>query len=112
MPSLRACVATGLVAVVAVVATTGCGASSSTPRSRVAADLGCTARKTSVHKLDGGRWLVEGCGRSAVYLCTTPVRDCWREVDGPAGAATASAPGVAASPDVPVGPEEGQPVVP
>ena len=25
------------------------------------------------------RWQVTGCGKSAVYLCTTPVRDCWRE---------------------------------
>lgn len=65
---------------------TACG-TTSTPRARVAADLGCTAARTQVAKLppdqqtrtDMERWQVSGCGRSAVYLCTIPVRDCWRE---------------------------------
>jgi hypothetical protein len=56
-----------------------------TPRSRVAKDLGCTTEATSVEELarvpgeQAARWQVTGCGRTAVYLCTTPVRDCWRE---------------------------------
>ena len=50
-----------------------------TPRSRVAADLGCTPDKTVVQRIEGNRWQVSGCGRTAVYLCTYPVRDCWRE---------------------------------
>ena len=56
-----------------------------TPRSRVAKDLGCTAEGTGVRKLasvpgeTAARWEVSGCGRTAVYVCTTPVRDCWRE---------------------------------
>jgi hypothetical protein len=57
-----------------------CSASTaSTPRSRVAADIGCTTERTEVMRLDGNRWQVTGCGRNAVYLCTYPVRDCWRE---------------------------------
>jgi hypothetical protein len=55
-----------------------CGAAT-TPRSRVAADLGCTPERTEIWRLDGNRWQVTGCGRTAVYLCTYPVRDCWRE---------------------------------
>jgi len=90
----------------------------STPRSRVARDLGCTTEGTQVSKIGdvepdpraapeerkpAARWRVTGCGKSAVYVCTTPVRDCWREgeiqqqppVDGsppdaPAPAATVS----------------------
>lgn len=59
-----------------------CGASAvSTPRSRVAADLGCTADRTQVERIDQRRWRVTGCGRTAIYLCTYPVRDCWREGD-------------------------------
>jgi hypothetical protein len=61
-------------------------ASSSTPRSRVAEDLGCTTRGTGVRKLAANtprpgltRWEVVGCGKQAIYVCTTPVRDCWRE---------------------------------
>ncbi|WP_146654196.1 hypothetical protein [Labilithrix luteola] len=65
---------------VLALASVACGASS-TPRARVASDLGCTADETAVHKLGNGRWRVVGCGRTAVYLCTTPVRDCWREGD-------------------------------
>jgi len=64
----------------------GCASSrTSTPRSRVASDLGCTTEATVVQKIEdvpgqrSARWQVTGCGRSAVYLCTTPVRDCWRE---------------------------------
>jgi hypothetical protein len=59
-----------------------CGASqASTPRARVARDLGCTADRTTVQRLDERRWRVSGCGQTAVYLCTYPVRDCWREGD-------------------------------
>ena len=56
-----------------------------TPRSRVAKDLGCTTEGTQVEQIaeipgqKAARWQVTGCGRSAVYICTTPVRDCWRE---------------------------------
>jgi hypothetical protein len=56
-----------------------------TPRSRVAKDLGCTTEETRVEQIapvpgeKAARWQVTGCGRSAVYLCTTPVRECWRE---------------------------------
>lgn len=74
----------------AVVITTlvGCGGSRgepTTPRSRVAKDLGCTTERTSVEEIarvpgdKGARWQVRGCGRAAVYVCTLPVRDCWRE---------------------------------
>lgn len=61
----------------------------STPRTRVAADLGCTPSETKVKRIEPasgdeerpntGRWQVTGCGKTAVYLCTEPVRDCWRE---------------------------------
>jgi hypothetical protein len=56
-----------------------------TPRSRVAKDLGCTTEGTQVEQIaeipgqNAARWQVTGCGRTAVYVCTTPVRDCWRE---------------------------------
>lgn len=75
-------------AAVVLVAAVGCGASQSqptTPRSRVAKDLGCTTEGTSVEELaripgeNAARWQVRGCGRTAVYVCTLPVRDCWRE---------------------------------
>lgn len=56
-----------------------CGASTTTPRIRVARDLGCTAEMTTVQRLSEHRWLVTGCGRTATYVCTYPVRDCWRE---------------------------------
>lgn len=56
----------------------GCAATS-TPRIRVARDLGCSAEQTEVARIDDRRWQVSGCGRTAVYLCTYPVRDCWRE---------------------------------
>lgn len=66
-------------------ASVGCGRAS-TPRVRVAHDLGCTADQTAVRKLEldspkrgYARWAVEGCGRQATYVCTSPVRDCWRE---------------------------------
>lgn len=71
-----------------LVALVGCGASQSpptTPRSRVAKDLGCSTEGTSVEELaripgeNAARWQVRGCGRTAVYVCTRPVRDCWRE---------------------------------
>ena len=73
---------------VAVVLALGCGAAQSaptTPRSRVAQDLGCTTEATSVQEIgrvpgeEAARWQVRGCGKSAVYRCTQPVRDCWRE---------------------------------
>ena len=51
----------------------------STPRTRVAKDLGCTPDRTVVQRIDEKRWQVSGCGKTAVYLCTYPVRDCWRE---------------------------------
>ncbi|MBX3187935.1 MAG: hypothetical protein KF819_13010 [Labilithrix sp.] len=70
-----------------------------TPRSRVARDLGCTTEETAVEKiadLEGAdppaaRWQVTGCGKTAVYICTTPVRDCWRE--GAAAPTAEAAPG-------------------
>lgn len=70
----------------ASVALLACGATS-TPRVRVARDLGCSADDTRVERVEPGprpgqtleRWRVSGCGKSAVYLCTVPVRDCWRE---------------------------------
>jgi hypothetical protein len=62
---------------------------STTPRMRVANDLDCKAELTKTEKIDEppvpagrprvARWQVTGCGRTAVYLCTMPVRDCWRE---------------------------------
>lgn len=67
--SLVALVALGLVAC----------APTSTPRIRVARDLGCTADDTTIVRIDETRWRVTGCGRTAIYLCTYPVRDCWRE---------------------------------
>ena len=63
----------------------GTHAPPTTPRSRVAKDLGCTTEGTSVQEIaripgeNGARWQVRGCGRRAVYVCTLPVRDCWRE---------------------------------
>ena len=64
----------------------GCAASqATTPRSRVAKDLGCTTEGTTVQEIarvpdqSGARWQVRGCGKTAVYVCTLPVRDCWRE---------------------------------
>lgn len=60
-------------------AAVACGASQvSTPRARVAADLGCTPDRTVVQRLSQNDWQVSGCGRTAVYVCTYPVRDCWR----------------------------------
>jgi hypothetical protein len=57
-----------------------CGTTStSTPRIRVARDLGCTAEHTTVARIGEYRWEVSGCGRTATYVCTYPVRDCWRE---------------------------------
>ena len=78
-----------LVALLAVgAACAACAATPvTTPRSRVAKDLGCTADGTQVEQIaeipgqKAARWQVTGCGRSAVYICTTPVRDCWREGD-------------------------------
>lgn len=54
-------------------------APTSTPRIRVARDLGCTAEQTTIARTDKFRWEVSGCGRTATYVCTYPVRDCWRE---------------------------------
>ena len=69
-----------------LLALTGCAATQvTTPRSRVAQDLGCTTESTTVEEIakvpgeNAARWQVTGCGRTAVYICTTPVRDCWRE---------------------------------
>jgi hypothetical protein len=75
----------GLTLAAVCAAISGCAAGT-TPRTRVAADLGCTASDTRVEKIadlqtdrPSARWQVTGCGRTAVYICTTPVRDCWRE---------------------------------
>jgi len=76
-----------LVALLAVASTfVACAATPvTTPRSRVAKDLGCTTEGTQVEQIaeipgqSAARWQVTGCGRTAVYVCTTPVRDCWRE---------------------------------
>jgi hypothetical protein len=77
-------------ALVALAVVAGCGAPQTrptTPRSRVAKDLGCSTEGTSVEQIapvpgeKAARWHVRGCGKTAVYLCTTPVRDCWREGD-------------------------------
>ena len=64
----------------------GCAASqATTPRSRIAKDLGCSTEGTTVQEIErvpdqtGARWQVRGCGKTAVYVCTLPVRDCWRE---------------------------------
>lgn len=75
-----------LVAAPLALSTAAC-ATGSTPRARVARDLGCTQDVTSVVRVPDatppgpglGRWQVTGCGRTAVYVCTEPVRDCWRE---------------------------------
>ncbi|MFO0738586.1 MAG: hypothetical protein U0270_22005 [Labilithrix sp.] len=67
-----------LVLALFLLATSAC-APTSTPRIRVARDLGCTADETTTVRLDETRWRVIGCGRTAVYVCTYPVRDCWRE---------------------------------
>jgi hypothetical protein len=72
---LSTCVVSFALASVAV----ACGGATTTPRIRVARDLGCTAEQTSVQRLSEHRWEVRGCGRVAVYVCTVPVRDCWRE---------------------------------
>jgi hypothetical protein len=73
-------------ALAALVVLSACaGTQVTTPRSRVAQDLGCTTEGTSVEEIakvpgeNAARWQVTGCGRTAVYICTTPVRDCWRE---------------------------------
>jgi hypothetical protein len=76
----RALLASGATSIVACAAT-------STPRTRVAKDLGCAPDATRVARVEPGprpgqtleRWQVSGCGKAAVYLCTVPVRDCWRE---------------------------------
>jgi hypothetical protein len=74
-----------------------------TPRSRVAQDLGCTTEGTQVEQIaeipgqSAARWQVTGCGRTAVYVCTTPVHDCWRE-GSPAPAPIAPPPPAAPAP--------------
>ena len=60
-------------------ATAACGGATTTPRIRVARDLGCTAEQTSVQRVSEYNWEVRGCGKVATYRCTYPVRDCWRE---------------------------------
>jgi hypothetical protein len=88
MPTLMRPVQALTLLALSLLAVVGCGASQSkptTPRSRVAKDLGCTTAGTSVQELarvpgeNAARWQVRGCGRTAVYVCTLPVRDCWRE---------------------------------
>jgi hypothetical protein len=82
--SPRLLVLVGLLTVTAA-ACGGAPGQPTTPRSRVAKDLGCTTEGTSVEEIarvpgeSGARWQVRGCGRTAVYVCTLPVRDCWRE---------------------------------
>jgi hypothetical protein len=92
---------TGAMAIaVAIALATGCAATpATTPRSRVAKDLGCTTEGTKVEQIaeipgeKAARWQVTGCGRTAVYVCTTPVRDCWREGEiGPMSKAPPAAP--------------------
>jgi hypothetical protein len=68
-----------LFALLAAATVVACGGAATTPRIRVAQDLGCTAEATSVQRLSDHRWEVRGCGRAAIYVCTYPVRDCWRE---------------------------------
>lgn len=74
-----------LVAALAVALGACASTQTTTPRARVAKDLGCTTEGTGVRKLasipgeTAARWEVNGCGRTAIYVCTTPVRDCWRE---------------------------------
>lgn len=66
-------------ALVLTLATAACGGAVTTPRIRVARDLGCTAEQTSVQRISEYNWEVRGCGKVAIYRCTYPVRDCWRE---------------------------------
>ena len=68
-----------LILVLIAVCLLGACAATSTPRIRVARDLGCNTDDTAFVRLDENRWRVTGCGQTAVYLCTYPVRDCWRE---------------------------------
>jgi hypothetical protein len=77
-----------LAALGALVLLTACATTqATTPRSRVAKDLGCTTEGTTVERIadvpgaKAARWQVTGCGHTAVYVCTAPVRDCWREGD-------------------------------
>jgi hypothetical protein len=71
---------TPLLGILCLSLVTACASTvSTTPRTRVARDLGCTADQTTVERLPDFRWQVTGCGHTAVYLCTYPVRDCWRE---------------------------------
>ena len=70
---------TRLVAIAVAGLAVACVSEQSTPRIRVARDLGCTADATAVRRLSEHRWEVTGCGRTAIYVCTYPVRDCWRE---------------------------------
>ena len=91
---------------IAIAAATGCAATPvTTPRSRVAKDLGCTTEGTKVEQIaeipgeKAARWQVTGCGRTGVYVCTTPVRDCWREGEiGPLSASPPPAPAPATPP--------------
>jgi len=85
---IRAATAAPLLAGLALAALTACASTRvTTPRSRVAQDIGCTTEGTKVEPIapipgeKSARWQVTGCGRTAVYVCTTPVRDCWREGD-------------------------------
>lgn len=73
--TVKRCVAFFALALTAV----ACGGAASTPRIRVARDLGCTAEQTSVARISEYDWEVRGCGKVATYRCTYPVRDCWRE---------------------------------
>ena len=88
--------------VISAVLVSACASSmpATTPRSRVAQDLGCTTEGTSVEEIGpiagekAARWQVSGCGRTAVYICTTPVRDCWREGNVAPGAPPAAPPSI------------------
>jgi hypothetical protein len=87
MAPFRAFSPVAMLSLVVLAASAAACGTTSTPRARVARDLGCTPEETTVTKLppdeqsrpDMERWTVRGCGRAAVYLCTIPVRDCWRE---------------------------------
>lgn len=83
----RAALALVMLSALSILPCLACASSPrTTPRSRVAKDLGCSTEATGVRELGpipgerAARWEVSGCGRTAIYVCTTPVRDCWREV--------------------------------
>lgn len=93
-----------MTSVVAGLSAVGCVSTQQGPRemlrTRGAFDLGCSLPAMSVAQVGGGRWVAQGCGEEAHYVCTS-AQDCLR-VDKPAStrrAAVASRPAaVVASP--------------